>query len=302
MAKKKVTFRLFNISNDSLKDKENPLIADLKQSLHNGKRYVDSRIMKLKDTDLSDEDVLAYFTITEEYVYGMMIRIASAKDVPELPTNFANLESIDVNDLLKEAEKKDDGKKVCKSYYRFFLKGDYLVTDMSRNVDIIRFEDYVNWILLRSEMTDDQKYHFNPAIDKGRVEVSRLKAIVVTDAFSPLPVGKKNPVKKWSDSILNFFVESGDLNMKQLHKENIISAKLTLNFDRPKDMTVADYVDATSAILKTAGKPENIQFLFNGGVPLSGNKLLFQKPIEMEGTTDKDYIHAMKGVIDNYEK
>lgn len=302
MKSKNVTYRLFHIQNDSIKDAVSPLLKELQRSLRDGKRLVDSRIMRLKDSEPSDEDVLAYFATTEEYVYGMMIRIASAKDVPELPADFANQESIDVKALLEAAEKNGDGKKVCKSYYRFFIMGNYLVTDMPRNIDIARFEVYTNWILLRSEMSSENQYHFNPAIDPGKVELSRLKSIVVTDAFKPLPEEKTSRIKRWSNSLMNMFVESDDLNLKKLHKENIISAKLTLNFDRPKDMTIEDYANATSAILKTSGKPENIHFVFNGGTSLSGSNLLYLKSIELEDMTDIAYIHSMKGVIDSYEK
>ena len=299
--KKDVNFRLFKVVNKSLTGNENTLIAKLSESLADGKKMVDSRIMPLKEQEPSDKDVLGACAKTKEYIYGIMMRIACAKDVPELPDDFSKLENIDVNKIIEDANKKESSKMVCKSMYHVLISGDYVVTDLPKSRPISCFQDYVNWLLI---LPDTMQFSINPVIDTGKIQLKRLKSVVFKDAFEPMPQEKKSGVKRAVDSFLNAIIEGDDISMKKLHEKRIVSARLTVDFDKPRKMTVDDYEKTMSAILKTANKPENVNFVMNDKKELTGNDLLYSRTIKLENEPvlkDNDYIHAMKGIINDYE-
>lgn len=298
--KKDINFRLFKVVNKSIKDKVNPLYSMLSKSLEDGKKLIENRIRNLKDTDPTDKDLLAYYAKTEDFIYGVMMRIAYAKDVPELPADFAKAESIDINKILKEAEAKSADKMVCKSMYHFFVYKDFVVTDLPNSRPIACFQDYINWLLL---LEDDLCFSINPAIETGKIQLSRLKSVVFKDAFEPMPTEKKSTIRKVVDKILDGLIEGDDLTMKELHAKKIVSASMTVDFGKPKKMTVEDYEKTMSAILKTIEKPENVVFVMNSKKQIQGTELLYSRMETLENDPsliDKDYIHAMKNVISSY--
>lgn len=298
--KKDVNFRLFNVVNKSIKDKVNPLHSMLSKSLDDGKKLVESRIRRLKDTDPTDKDLLAYFAKTDEYIYGVMMRIAYAKDVPELPADFAKGENIDINKILKEAEDKPADKMVCKSMYHFFIYKDFVVTDLPNSRPITSFQDYINWLLL---LDGDMCFSINPAIETGKIQLVRLKSVVIKDAFEPMPAEKKSSIRKVVDKMMDSLIEGDDTTMKDLHAKKIVSASMSVDFDKPKKMTVEDYEKTMSAILKTIDKPENVVFVMNSKKQIQGAELLYSRVETMENEPlliDTDYIHAMKNVISSY--
>lgn len=297
--KKTVNFRLFKVANHT-KEKYSPLFSMLKSSLEDGRKYVENRIMSLSNDENSDKDVLGYFAKNDNYIYGVMMRIANAKDVPELPLNYEKEENINIEEILKEAEKKSTDKKVCKSMYHFLITEDYVVTDLPKTRPITCFQDYINWLLLSAE---NKCFTITPVIEPGKILMSQLKKVIFKDAFLPMPSEKKSGIKARVDKFMDLFIEGDDLTMKELHEKDIVSASLVVNFDKPRKMEVADYEKTMSAILKTIDKPDNVVFRMNNKKDLSGSELLFSRPKQLENEPflkDKDYIEAMKSVKNEY--
>lgn len=298
---KTVNFRLFKVANRSDK-KFSPLFNMLTSSLEDSKKYVEHRIMNLKDDENSDKDVLGYFAKTEKYIYGVMMRIANAKDVPELPLNFEKEENINIEEILKEAAKNTSDKKVCKSMYHFLITDDYIVTDLPKTRPITCFQDYINWLLL---LPKDMCFSINPVIEPGKILMSQLKQVVFKDAFLPMLSEKKSGIKARVDKFMNLLIEGDDLTMKELHEKDIVSATLTVSFGRPRKMEVADYEKTMSAILKTIDRPDNVVFLMNNKKELSGSELLYSRTKVLENELvlkDKDYIDAMRNVRKEYDE
>lgn len=296
---KTVNFRLFKVSNRS-NEKYSPIFNLLTSSLEGGKKYVEHRIMSLRENENSDKDVLGYFAKTEMYIYGVMMRIANAKDVPELPLNFEKEENINIEEILKEAAKNTSDKKVCKSMYHFLITEDYVVTDLPNNRPITCLQDYINWLLLQPK---DLCFTMYPVIEPGKILMSQLKQVIFKDAFLPMPSEKKSGIKARVDKFMDLLIEGNDLTMRELHEKNIISATLTVSFDKPKKMEAADYEKTMSAILKTIDRPDNVVFQMNNKKELSGSKLLYSRSKILENEPvlkDKDYIDAMWSVRNEY--
>lgn len=298
--KKEVNFRLFEVVNKSFKDKESQLLSKLGESLADGKRVVADRMMRLKDTGPSDHDLLGYYVKASDYIYGIMMRIAQAKDVHELPDDFTKGESVDVNKILRDVETKESEKMVCNSIYHFFIYKDFVVSDLPNSRPITCFQEYVNWLLL---LEKSLCFSINPVIESGNIQLSRLKSVVIKDAFEPMPKEKKSGIRKVFDDVFSSLADADDLDIKELHDKKIVSASMTVNFDKPRRMTDADYEKSMRAILKITNKPQNIVFLMNNKQQLQGTQMLYSRIKTLENASllsDMDYIHAMKSVIDGY--
>lgn len=57
---KDIEFRLFHVANPSINEEVTPLFSRLSSSLDEDKKYVESRVMRLKNSDPSDKDLLGY--------------------------------------------------------------------------------------------------------------------------------------------------------------------------------------------------------------------------------------------------
>lgn len=229
------------------------------------------------------------------------MRIAYAKDVQELPDNFDKIENIDIEQILKDAEQKGSEKMVCKSMYHFLIIDDCVITDLPKSRPITCFQDYINWLL---NMPKDSAFSINPAVERDKILLSQIRQVVFKDAFVPLFEEKKSTIRLHVDKFLNSLIEGNDLTMKDLHEKHIVSATLTVSFDKPRKMEVDDYEKYLSAILKTSDKPDNVVFKIKGNKLLNGNELLFSRSKQLENEPilkDADYIGAMKQVKQEYE-
>lgn len=299
--KKIINFRLFKVVNRTTK-RISPLFSMLASSLEDGKKYVEHRIMNLKDDENSDQDVLGYFAKTDRYIYGVMLRIANAKDVPELPTDFEKGENINIEEILKEAEASTSEKKVCKSLYHFLITDDFVVTDLPKTRPITCLQDYINWLLM---LNKDMSFTITPVIETGKILMSQLKQVIFKDAFLPMPDEKKSGIRSRIDKFMDMLIEGDDLTMKKLHEKDIVSATLTVKFDRPRKMEVSDYDRIMSAILKTIDKPENVVFLMNDKKQLMGSEMLYSRSETLENEPiikDVDYIQSMMKVRNEYDE
>ena len=299
--KKTINFRLFKVANRTT-EKTSPLFRMLTSSLEDGKKLVENRMMHLRENENSDQDVLGYFAKTARYIYGVMLRIANAKDVPELPTDFEKGENINIEEILKKAEENASEKKVCKSLYHFLITDDYIVTDLPKTRPITCFQDYINWLLM---LDKDMSFSITPVIEPGKILMSQLKQVIFKDAFLPMPDEKKSGIRSRIDKFMDMLIEGDDLTMKKLHEKDIVSATLSVNFERPRKMEVNEYERMMSAILKTIDKPDNVVFQMNDKKQLMGSKMLFSRSETLENEPvikDMDYIHAMMKIRNEYDE
>ena len=118
----------------------------------------------------------------------------------------------------------------------------------------------------------------NPSIDRKDLKVD----LSITD--------------KAKDLLMQLFPRMENLN--DILSKNIVTAKMTLNISKPKEMTDEDYDIQLGAVLKPVGDPTLVSFGVVNGKELKGEDILYSKELELPDTPDdKDYIDAMKLVI-----
>lgn len=91
MNKKKINIRVFNVDtvNRSLGEPSFDVVTRINDALK-CKRTADKRRMALNAQD-TDEDILAYFDATPDYIFGMMMRIAPTETTGTIPNEIFQL-------------------------------------------------------------------------------------------------------------------------------------------------------------------------------------------------------------------
>ena len=304
MEKRNVTYRLFFIKNEELTRDASDLKDVLRAKLEN--TMAERRIIPVRDEqDCQEKDFLSSYAPASgtnpesDYVYGVIMRIKPAKGIKALPENFLQLSELKETDLVEIPE--IAGKIVCSHMYHFLIKGKYLITDLPQIMTISSFQRYINKLLV------NRTYGFSPLIYNKSVKLSELKSVSFSDSFHNQHDDKV--IEKFSlEGITKKALKRISPTVKGLNKimeDNMVSAKMTVSFSRPKGMPVEKYARKLSSILAPVQDLENVHFIFADGRTMSGRDLLFTKKEELRaenGITPLTYINSMKRVIDSIEE
>lgn len=298
MAKKNVSFRVFLVKNDELTQDRSDLKDELLSRLKNSK--VEQRLISLFEKDPETKDLLASYApsgnSTADYFYGLMMRLKPASGISAIPDNYLQQAAIDEDELNPIAGM--EGKVICSSLYHFFVKGKYLITDLPGNTTIAGFSGYLDKYLLTTH------YAFAPFISPNRLELKDIKCCVFQDPLTALPEKEKRlSLKPNVRKLIQWLCPEVD-NLNKIMKSNIVSAKMTLDFEKPKSMKQEDYANQLGAVLAPISDLENIYFTTNNGVKVMGEQLVYttKRTLEGEKIDAECYIQAMKGVYEDLPK
>ena len=142
MAKKNVTYRVFEIKNEELTNDATDLKEVLRAKLANSN--VERRLIPVKNEEDSEKDLLGSFAPATgidsdaTWVYGVMMRLKPAKEFKKLPDNFEQLAELNESELLELEEV--EGKMICSSLYHFLIMDKYLITDLPQIQTISGFQ------------------------------------------------------------------------------------------------------------------------------------------------------------------
>lgn len=289
---KQVVFRAFKIMNADKTIKAQKLREELSNRLKMAKD-VEKRLMPLheKNPD-SDKDGLADFADAQEgkYVYGVIMRFTQAKNVPAAPKDFENKPNLKESDLDVPPELK--GKWLCKYVYHVLITDKYVITDLKKDYTIVRLEKYLNYLLM------GRNYDLIPVVGASEIKMRDIKSIV----FKNPSVDRKDLKVDLSltDKVKDLLMQLFPLvdNLDEIMAKNIVTAKMTLNIGKPKDMSEEDYGNQLGAVLKPVGDPTLVSLGVVKGKEINGADILYSKEVELtDAPEDKDYIDAMKLVV-----
>lgn len=284
---KKVKLRAFSIPNNALDKSKSDILDKLDLRLKVNRSVAKDRSMILNPEDPNkEEDMLSFFKLSKSFFCGTIIRIFYAEDTNRIPEDFLEHEQIQLSEL----EQMDTSiSRIIKDNYYFFMNSSFLVTNLSGNT-IKRFQTYINWLL--TDQRGEDLYEFTP---KTRVfEDTRLidiKNIEVKDSS----IYKENsgsgserdkrllPVTL--DTLKQFFVDVNSYD--EIKDQQIVSAKLLIQFKKPKKMKKEAYEKIMSAYLKPISDTEDVTFITKKGDKLTGNDVLLTKDIVVEMTESK---------------
>lgn len=252
----------------------------------------ENRVMPLSNEENSDKDFLADFEKKKNLIFGLMMRIATAKDVPEIDPDLFKQPKITVSDL----KTNDKSSSLCKDSYYFALANDFLVTTLNPRTTIKRFQTYINWLL--EEQRDGQFFSFSPVVDLDKKTLSSVNKIIYSDPETP---GNSACQKEMSGlKIYDITIAilkricGADANLQDLIDKDIVKAELLVKFKKPKKISEEEYAKALSATLKPVSDLENVKITTKDGAQIKGDQLFKIKRVEIELQSDNDQINQQQ--------
>ena len=283
---KKITLNAYLIDNTNLKEEHSDLTRNLIEKLHQQKGKARERRMKL-NSESTEEDILTDYSINANmpYVWGVMWRIAPTKDMPSIPEDLFENEKITTNDIKTEVQNAN----LCtkKDQFYFAVNNSHLVTNLPKG-RVKSLQDYLNWFLTIER--GEKLYSFTPMVmmpENNRL--SEIKDIVIGNSKNVYHGTKEREENiSLSNKVCNFAVDKlGALvnempELKTLMDNNILSARLVINFKKPRKMKEEDYSRMLGTFMKPISDDEMVAFKLKNGKKITGKELLMSRSIEVE--------------------
>ena len=300
MVKKKVTYRVFEIKNNELTKDATGLKDDLRDCLKGSK--IEKRLIPVKEDEDTLKDLLGAFAPSttasdKDYFYGVMMRLRPAKEIKALPDNFEQLTELEESTL--QEIKEIAGKTVCSNLYHFLIKGKYLITDLPQIQTISSLLKYI------AKLLSKERYVFIPHLVNKDLHLKDIKTVTFKDSLSILNKEEEErtfSLKKAVTSAIKYISPKVN-HLNKLMGEQIVSACMTIDFERPRSMSVQDYEKKLGAILAPVEDLSCVYFTLTGGLKLMGTDLVYtyKEVLEADIITPLTYINSMLGVLNNLE-
>lgn len=287
---KKVKLRAFAIENPSF-DKTHPeTLQQLRQNLLNSKS-VNDRKMALNENDEENEaDLISYFdehSTDPNPLFCTMLRIAPGDDVDHVSDALMSMNKFTLDEL---ETAKIDTAAICIKHYYFTVSKHYLVTNLPGNQTIKQLQVYLNWLL-------NSLYELTPLIDTIKIEsLGDLKQVAVQD-FEINPSSHQGEKDNKATSIFNLNNAAAlwlkeKLGLKdvkgltEVEIEQIISAKLVIQFKKPKKNDPEEIQKVYGALLKPVADLENVAITDkNNKILAKGKDIAKVKEVDVDVTS-----------------
>lgn len=301
MARKKVTFRVFVIKNEQLTHDSTDLKDVLRAKL--GTSTIESRLQLVREGDDSEKDLLGSFapaTGTDSnasWVFGTMMRLKPAKELKAVPDNFAELPFIPEDELRQLVE--IEGKTICSSLYHFMIQGKYLVTDLPQIQTINSLQKYLNNLL------SPRTYGFAPLVQHQDLKLKDIETVTFKDSLTDLPDNQQErgiSLKRIVSSAIRC-ISPNVTGLNSIMDKNMVAARMTLSFKRPKKMSIEEYTRKLSAVLAPVQDLDNVFFTFNDGRKLLGSEIVrtYKETLEDDVINQMTYIRCMREILNSIE-
>lgn len=297
--RKKIKLRSFGLSNTNLIQNGTGIIACLNSVLPENST-VNSRRMMLNAQD-GDEDLLSFYSfLRDRYLFGMMLRIIPVENGGFISDDLFSNNTISIADLEQGA---DNGFQY-KDHYYFMLSDRFVVTNLSGNYSIDRFQTYINWL---TENHRNSIFDMNPVTklpdgvrvsDIKSIEFAGVRAVNVEPNSEPAVVTKMREIT--SDVLSMLFGDTEELD--NIRGEDLVSAKLLLKIrKRPADMAEEDYTRAMSAMTRQITNDSGIAIKTRQGGTYTGEAVKDVKEVDVE-LTENDRLNEqqLKQLMEQY--
>ena len=279
------TLYAYNIENDKLSKTHSDFTAKfIKKLKEPGKIKV--RFYEV-NSETKESDLLMNFAIVGgNKLYGVLARIKPTKDMPSLPDDFMERESITFSDLIGLGE---GGEKMsCKDIDYFMIDDEHLVTTISSS-RIARFKAYANFVLTAER--GDTLYSFVSMIETPTdIKLHDLTKIVFTGNSKAVEVATAETVGTKVLNVaktgLNVFL--GDSDIQFLIDKNILTANLVIQFNtRSKKLsTDEDIKRAMSAVVTNLASDDDVHFATKNKQTITAGSMRRKKTISIDDTDD----------------
>lgn len=285
-----VKLRAFEIINSDIKKKQSDIGDKLRVKLQNSAAVHDRRMLLNAEDPQKEEDLISDFaknSSTGDPVFCTMLRVALGNNVQHIDNTLFSKKNFTISELNSNVV---NAEAIYKNHYYFAVNNNFLITNMPGNLTITRLQTYLNWLL-------NELYEVNPLIAEDAMpELSNIKDIIVKDPVagnSITPVAGKptfgksfNIGKAALDLVRHALTDAKDISDHQL--EQMISAKLVIEFKKPKKDDDEQMRKAFGALLKPVSDLDNFEFMTrNNKKIIKGKKILRVKDVTIETTDSK---------------
>lgn len=287
----KVRLRTFEIINSDINKSQSDLGDKLRTHLTNSKEVNERRMLLNPEDPQQEEDLISDFgknSKSPDPIFCTMLRVALGNNVQHVNNTLFSRQKFTIADLNSSIV---DAEAIYKNHYYFAVNNNFLVTNLPGNLTITRLQTYLNWLL-------NELYEINPMVaDEAMPELSQIKDIVVRDTIiNPSAESDGDTSKKSAFDLgaaaLNYVIgalsDTKDLSTHEL--EQMISAKLIIEFRKPKKNDDDKVRKAFGALLKPVADLDNFEFTTrNNKKIIKGKKILRTKEVTIE-TTDSGHL------------
>ena len=286
--------RAFTIDNPDFNHRSTDILSALRNKLLTSEN-ANSRKMVLNEQDENREaDLISNYnhdSADQEPLFCTMLRIAPGNNVQHVSEvlmgkNLFSLDELDEDELNRAAA-------IYKSHYYFALTDQFLVTNLPGNRTIRQLQTYLNWLL-------GTLYELTPMIDTVQVDSLRdIKNITFQDsAISPwttkeTDTGSSIGEKRIdighiaADYLRSILASQTDVKyLDEIELEQMISAKLIIQFKRQRKNSSEEIQKAYGALLKPIADLDDIAITDkNGKVLMNGKSIQKTKTVKIDRTT-----------------
>jgi|WetSurMetagenome_2_1015567.scaffolds.fasta_scaffold44627_4 hypothetical protein len=295
---KPIKLLAFKVENPELGKSHSDIVDNLSNVLNDSK--LNDRIMQLNiDDPQKEEDLISNYDIrSSKFIFLTLLRIASAEGMPNITDNLLEKNKITITDL--DQISIPGATKIYRGHHYYATDGYHIVTNMPINRKITTFQTYINWIL--KDTREDNLYEFTPlTIEPPETKFSEVKSINVSGTSLPLTTEEMKTnenvtkrfhlnevAKKYAKAFVEKYVKDTK-GVKDILKNNIVSADLLIKFAKKKNITKEDYQRCMGAILKPLEiGDENVSFVTKAGQRIKVHNFMRQKVVEIETTDSKN--------------
>ena len=286
--------RAFTIDNPDFNQRSTDILSALRNKLLTSEN-ANARKMVLNEQDENREaDLISNYnhdSTDQEPLFCTMLRIAPGNNVQHVSEvlmgkNLFSLDELDEDELNRAAA-------IYKSHYYFALTDQFLVTNLPGNRTIRQLQTYLNWLL-------GTLYELTPMIDTVQVDSLRdIKNITFQDsAISPWTTKKTDTGSSIGEKRINIGHIAADYlrsilasqtdvkYLDEIELEQMISAKLIIQFKRQRKNSSEEIQKAYGALLKPIADLDDIAITDkNGKVLMNGKSIQKTKTVKIDRTT-----------------
>lgn len=280
-----VKLRAFEIVNTNINSSSSDVGDKLRIYLDNSKDANERRMLLNSEDPQKEEDLISNFASNSEnnITFCTMLRVALGNNVQHIDMNLFNEKLFTIDQLNKVTL---NSEAIYKNHYYFSMNNNFLVTNLQGNITITRLQTYLNWLL-------NGLYEINPLVSKELLpSLSEIKDVTIRDS-NIYPQSTSNE-EKTSKSFFDLgkvaleFIKSALVDSQKLSDielEQMISAKLVIEFKKPKKTDTDEIKRAFGALLKPVSDLDNFEFTTRQNKKITkGKEVLRTKEIHIETT------------------
>lgn len=279
-----VRIRAFEIINNDINKKFADLGAKLSSKLNHTQAVAERRMRLNSEDPQKEEDLICDFSNNPGIDnFCTMLRVALGNNVQHINKTLFSKQNFTINELNSNIV---DAEAIYKHHFYFAIGEGYLVTNLAGNLPITRLQTYLNWLL-------GEMYEITPLVcDELLPDLSQIKDITVFDPAFHNSGSQSNALKQRSsfdlagvarDLILNSLSDTKGLTKHEL--DQMISAKLVIEFRKPKKDDSDEVKKAFGALLKPIADLDHFEFQTrNKRKIIKGKDVLRVKEVKIETT------------------